>query len=235
MMASVREADFIVWPPNPEMACSTVSVAAHTLYENADPYLMREPSGTLVTTHCRYEQVDDRSVKVSGSQFQEARPYTIKLEASEFVGFHSLAIGGIRDPMIVHHLASFLVEVRARAERQVLDSVGLQPAQYMLHLRVYGRDGVMGPLEPIKEPAHEVGIVFEAFAPTQEQANAIVATTYYLALHNRVPQWTGMVTNLATPYSPAVVPRGRSFRFSINHTVEPGTPTEMFRTEFEQL
>jgi hypothetical protein len=235
MMAAVREDHFIVWPPNPEMRCSTLSVAAQMLYENANPYVMREPAGTLITTECKYEQLDDRSVKVSGSQFEEADIYTIKLEGVELVGFHSIVITGIRDPMILASLDAFLSEVRLRTEDKISETLDLTPSDYQLHFKIYGRNGVMGSLERVKTPPHEVGIVFSAFAPTQEAANTVVSTARYVALHNPVPEWHGMVTNLASPFSPEVMARGPAYRFSLNHVVEPADPIEMFRTEFEDV
>jgi len=235
MMAAIREDHFVVWPPNPQMRCSTLSVAAHTLYENANPYFIREPSGTLDTTRCVYEQSDEDSVKISGSEFEEAHSYTIKLEACEFVGHHSIAIAGIRDPMILSDLETFLAEVRLRTESKVTETIELDPSDYLLNFRVYGRNGVMGPLERVRTVAHEVGIVFEAFASSQEQANTIVSTARYIALHNPVPEWSGMVTNLASPFSPEVMSRGPAFRFSFNHVLEPRDPTEMFRVELEEV
>jgi hypothetical protein len=44
-------------------------VASHTLYENADPFELKEPSGTLCTNAARYEAISDRAVRVSGSEF----------------------------------------------------------------------------------------------------------------------------------------------------------------------
>ena len=49
-------------------ACTTLSVAAHMIYENANPNVMREPSGTLDVTDARYEQLDERRVRVTGSR-----------------------------------------------------------------------------------------------------------------------------------------------------------------------
>jgi len=50
------------------------SVAAHTLYENADPFLVTEPSGVLDTEHASYEQVSDQVVRVRGAVFRRLRP-----------------------------------------------------------------------------------------------------------------------------------------------------------------
>ena len=39
------------------------------------------------------------------------------------------------------------------------------------------------------------------------------------------------VSNLAFPYSPRHIPRGKVFRFNLNHVVEPADPCEMFPLE----
>ena len=47
---------------------TTASVAAHTLYEKTHPFLLAGPGGTLDLSNCKYEQVTDRRVRVSGSK-----------------------------------------------------------------------------------------------------------------------------------------------------------------------
>jgi hypothetical protein len=235
MFGIIRDDHFIIYPPDPELRCTTVSVAAHTLYENAHPYLTREPSGTLITTECRYEAVDERSVKVTGSQFEVAPEYTIKLEAAELVGYHTVSMAGIRDPFITRDIDNWLAKVRATAEKKVKEERGLDPSDYLVNFRVYGHNAVMGLLEPVKTPAHELGIVFEAFAATQDLATAVCVTARYVALHHWVPQWTGQVTNLAIPHSPPEMERGPAYRFTMHHAVVPETPTEMFRLEYETV
>jgi len=49
MMAVVHEDAFDVFPLRPDYRCTPQSVASHTLYENADPFDLKEPSGTLDT------------------------------------------------------------------------------------------------------------------------------------------------------------------------------------------
>jgi hypothetical protein len=50
-----------------------------------------------------------------------------------------------------------------------------------------------------------------------------------------VPEWTGLITSIAYPYSPAEIPRGATYRFNMNHVVEPATPMEMFSIEYEKV
>lgn len=231
MVATVDDEGFTIGPMNPAMRCSPLSVAAHTLYENGDPFVMREPSGTLETTDCVYESIDDRLVRVKGSVFHPADEYTVKLEAAELVGYRSFSISGVRDPMILRDLDQFLGEVRERTYAKVLDTAGVGPECYQLNFRRYGLDGAMGSLEPETAIGHEIGLMIEAIAETQELASIIASYGRYLALHNPVAHWTGMVTNLAVPMSPPVINHGEVYQFTMNHVVIPDSPTEMFRVE----
>jgi hypothetical protein len=57
----------------------------------------------------------------------------------------------------------------------------------------------------------------------------------HMAVHYPVPEWSGLITSIAYPYSPAEIERGASYRFNMNHVVEPGSPLEMFRIEYETV
>ncbi len=228
--------EFIVEPPNPEYRCDPVSVASHNLYENATPYELIEPSGVLNTFNARYEAVSDRAVRVSGSTFKTSPRYTIKLEGAELAGYQSIIIGSVRDPIILRQLDTWLSGM-TRAIRERLDAVfgaGIG-AQYELQVRVFGRDATMGPLESDRSVGHEVGLLFQVTAQTQDLATAIMKSVSHMAVHYPVPEWTGLITSIAYPYSPAEINRGASYRFNVNHVVEPATPLEMFPIEYETL
>lgn len=237
MMAYLEGDAFVVRPPNPELRCSPVSVAAHTLYENPSPFHLYEPSGMLDTSAAEYEALDRRSVRVTGSQFVPADRYTVKLEGAEQVGYQAISIAGIRDSVVLGQLDDFLGAVRRRAERRIGDTFGgaLRPQDYTLRFRVYGRDGTMGQLEPVAEVrGHEVCLIIEGVAGTQEIASAVVGVAEYIALHNPVPQWRGSITNLAFPFTPSVTERGPVFRFNMHHVLELEDPLEPFRIEHEK-
>ena len=69
MFAYLRDDHFLLEPTHPGKRCTPVRVAAHTLYENASPYHLYEPSGMIDTTTSRYEQHDPRTAKISGTAF----------------------------------------------------------------------------------------------------------------------------------------------------------------------
>src|SRR6185369_4079420 len=60
VLATIDREGFTVEPLDPSAACTPTSVAAHMLYETADPFRMREPAGTLDVTDAVYTAVDDR-------------------------------------------------------------------------------------------------------------------------------------------------------------------------------
>lgn len=237
MMAWVREDHFVVEPPHPDYWCTPQSIASHTLYENANPFHLYEPGGMLDVTDARYEAVSDRAVLVRGSQWVPSRKYTVKLEAAELVGYQSIVLGSIRDPVMLRQLDDWLARMQEKLTDRIRDGFdGLEPERdYKLFIRVYGRDGTMGPLEPVKTTAHEVCLAMEVTASTQELATALADTVHHFAVHYPVPEWHGLITGVAYPYSPAVLNRGAVYRFSMNHVLEPADPYEMFPIEMMEV
>ena len=233
MLCTLRQDEFIVEPANPEMRCTPLSVAAHTLYENADPYLLYEPSGALETRDAVYEAVDERRVRVRGSAFRKM-PYTVKLEGASFAGYQSIVIGGVRDPVILDQLDDWLSSMRTRITERIDSIFGRDMgARYHMNLRVYGRDGVMGAREPERgRIAHEVCLLLDFLADDQETAHTMAASGGHIALHHPVPEWHGLISGVAFPYAPHVIDRGPVYRFMLNHVLEPATPMEPFRIDY---
>ncbi|MBI4207839.1 MAG: acyclic terpene utilization AtuA family protein [Betaproteobacteria bacterium] len=232
MFAWVRQDHFVVEAPDPALRCTPQSIASHSLYENADPFRLVECSGTLDLTQSRYEALTERSVKVAGSAFIPAQRYTVKLEGAEKAGYQSILIGSIRDPFIIRQIDDWTTRLKERIHNRVRMVYGgkLRMEDYLLHIRVYGKDGTMGPLEPVKEiRSHELCLIFEATAPTQDIASTIAGIIRHQALHLPIPEWSGLITAVACPYNH--LDRGAVYRFNVNHVVEPDAPCEMFPME----
>ena len=230
----VHDDGFVIEPLDPEHQCTPQSVASHTLYENADPFLITEPGGVLDTHGARYEAESDRAVRVQGSAFHEAERYTVKLEGAEVVGYQTIIIGGVRDPYMLRQLDSWLAGMQAGFKLRVgeIFGCGLQEDDYSISMRVYGRDAVMGPLEPrATELPHEVGLLFEITAADQATATSIAKVFGHFAVHYPIPEWNGLISGIAYPFAPAEIERGIAYRFNLNHVVEPDDPYEMFRSE----
>jgi hypothetical protein len=238
MMAFLRNDHFVVEAPDPALRCTPQSIAAHSLYENADPFLLKECSGTLDLTASRYEAVDGRIVRVSGSRFLPASIYTVKLEGAEKVGYQSVVIGSVRDPFIVRQIDDWTARLRERIHERVAQVFGaaLKREAYHINIRIYGKNGTMGLLEPVKETrAHELALLIEATAPSQEAASSIAGIVRHQALHLPIPEWSGLITALACPYNPAHLDRGAVYRFNVNHVVEPDDPYEMFPMQLYEI
>src|SRR5690606_20758564 len=145
-----------------------------------------------------------RSVKVSGSRFIPAPRYTVKLEGAEKAGYQSILIGSVRDPFIIRQIDDRTARLEEQIHGRVKTVYGdrLAREDYLLFSRVYGKNGTMGALEPVKEiRSHELCLSFEITAPTQEIASTIAGITRHQALHLPIPEWSGLITALACPYN----------------------------------
>jgi hypothetical protein len=238
MMAVLHEDSFDVFPLREDYHCTPQSVASHTLYENADPFELKEPSGTLRTGNARYEAISDRAVRVSGSEFANDSEYTIKLEGVRHVGYSTILMGGVRDPYILAQIDSWLAQLEDSIKTRIQNTVGERA--YEIVTRVYGRDGVMGALEPHRRIAggvggHEAFVLWDVISESQELSRTIATSLSHLAVHNPIPKWHGLISGVAFPYSPPEIDRGPVYEFHLNHVLVPDSPTSLFCTQYEEV
>jgi Acyclic terpene utilisation family protein AtuA len=234
LVAYVRDGHFDVEPLDPSARCTPLSVAAHTLYENSNPFLLTEPSGVIDTTDTTYLAVSERRVRVCGSQFTPAARYSIKLEGARQAGFQTIAVGGVRDPQIIASLHELLPRARAYFDDRIADLFDgrVAPDSYDIDYRLYGQDAVLGALEPMRGASiHEVGILITVTASTQDVATKIATLVCHASAHLPIPGYHGLVSTIAYPFSPPEIERGPVYRFTLNHVCLPDDPLEMFRIE----
>jgi hypothetical protein len=237
IFTTISQDEITIRPYGAGLRCTPHSVAAHSLYENADPYLHRECSGTFDLTKSTFEAIDDLTVRIRGTEFIP-EPYTVKLEGAALAGYQSIIVGGIRDPYIIRQLDSWLAAVRNYIDESVSQvlSEKADKSSYNLNFHTYGINAVMGRLEPDpKHLPHEVGVVLEATAPTQDMAHKLAQLSRQPLLHYPIKEWAGSITAFACLHNPAVIDRGPVYRFNLNHVAIPSTPVEMFRTHFVDL
>lgn len=228
MIGTLRRDHFIVEALNPIRKCTTLSVAAHTLYEKTNPYMLPGPGGILDLTGAKFEQFTDRAVKVSGSKFIKSEKYSIKLEGVKKIGYRTVSIAGARDPIFIKRLDEILQAVRYGVEDNFKDLEN----KYRLDFKIYGKNGVMGTLEPIKEIAsHELGIIIEAVAEDQATANTICSFARSTMLHYGYEGRISTAGNLAFPYSPSDFKGGEVYAFNLYHLIETDDPTELFKID----
>ena len=190
LIAYIRDDHFEIEPLDLDAQVTPLSVAAHTLYENSNPFLLTEPSGVVDTEHAVYHATSARSVRVSGSDFHHAATYSLKLEGSQLVGYQTVVIGGIRDPKIFMALEALLPKAQLYFRARVAELYGerLSPQEYDIDFRIYGRGAVMGALEVETDGVPtEVGILITITAPSQELASKIAKFVSHVSAHLPVP------------------------------------------------
>ena len=237
VLARIRPDHFLLEPTQARSRCDVASVASLTLHENPNPFEVRQPSGTIDTHQTVYEQVDDRCVKVSGSRFIQALNPTLKVEGAELVGYRTILVAGIRDPRLLERLDEFL-EVYRETLRRVARSLDIAEQDYVIQFRVYGRDAVMGSLEPLaKEVGHEVGLIIDCVGRTEEIAGAIGSRMGPTGSRLDITGKLGGGGNFAYPFSPSLIKAGPVYRWSVWHLVDTDERemTDLFRISIEDL
>jgi len=231
VVGTLYDDHFTVEPGHPERRCTRTRVAAHTLYENPSPYHLKEPNGTLDTSAASFEQIDKRTVSVSGSRWLPAERYTVKLEGVRELGFRTVFIAGIRDPILVATIDDFVTSCQDRIARDVA-ALGIGENDYTVGIKVYGRNAVMGANEPItKSAAHELAVLVDVIASDEDTSRAVCAKARYSLLHTDFPGRMCISGNLAIPFSPSDLSAGRVYEFNIWHVMECDDPMQPIRME----
>ncbi len=225
VIGEISHQDVKVTPMHPGQRCTVASVAGHAMYERSNPYFEYVAGGMLDMRECRYEQFDERTTRVTGPRFEPASEVRVKLEGAGKVGERYMGFAGVRDPYTIERID----EVIAWARRAVAERFGEEAeGGYELHYQVYGRDGVMGELEPLRhKPAHELGIMVFGVAPTREMAEEVALTGTRQMFYARLPDVKGTAGGVAFPLD-EVVRVSPAYRWTLNHTVRVDDPLELF-------
>jgi len=214
----------------PSRAATPASVAAHSLYEQADPFEIREPAGHADLRNVTYRALDARRTRVEGATFEPARTLTLKLEGAAFVGHRALLLAGAADPrFIAQHQQIF-----AAVAQVVRDLVCEDTAEdYRLGFRLYGVDGVRNWAQPPEQLPREAFVMGECIAPTRERAEEVIRTTKQYLLHHGYEGRLSTAGNLAFPFTPPEVMAGPAYRFNVFHLMEVDDMAELFPVEVE--
>lgn len=225
MMGYLYEDSFAVEPCTENRKCTTTSVAAHTLYEKSNPYLLPGPGGMLDLQECTFEQETDRRVRVRGSNFIPQIRKNVKLEGAKYTGCRTISICGNRDPLFIAELDNTLEALHQR----VADNLSGTNIDYKLDFIIYGKNGVMGALEPNPVcEGHEVGLVIDVVSDTQENANTVCAVARSTLLHYGYPGRMATAGNLSFPFSPSDIAVGGIYTFAVYALLENEDPISLF-------
>ena len=153
------------------------------------------------------------------------------MEAAKCVGFRTVSIAGVRDPIFIREIDAILQGVTKRVEDNFKNLQG-----YHLNFKIYGKNGVMGDLEPVKEiTSHELCIVIDAVAKTQDVANTVCSFARSTMLHYGYEGRIATAGNLAFPYSPSDFKVGAVYNFSLYHLIEVSDPVSIFKQTMVQV
>jgi len=213
---------------HPGQRCTVASVASHAMYERANPFFEHVAGGVLDMSRCRYEQIDERTARVTGFEFRRDAVYCIKLEGAGKIGERAVSIAGIRDPYTIKHVDAVMAWARSKVEERW----GPSGARYQLYYHVYGRDGVMGPWEPVHTLAHELCIVVESVAPRFEDAEVICALGTRNLFYARLPEVKGTAGTAALMMDEVL--RGKpGYEWTVNHVLPLADPLELCTVKLE--
>jgi len=235
LSVTMEPESFVVEPLADDIRCTPFSVAAHQLHEVADPVTMVEPGWTTDLSQATYDPASDRSVRVAGSVAQKT-PYTVKLEGAESAGFQRMFMFSVRDPTVLAHLDQWAAGIQddiAIRCREILGDGALEQCQ--VHVRTYGKDGTMGPREPVPTfEGHEAFFLVDVLAPTPALCETVTSVIWYAYLHAKGPAWRGSST-VAWPFTRFVHDLGEVPRFNVHHVIEVDDPLSLFRIEYEEV
>jgi hypothetical protein len=223
VIGTITDQDVKITAMHPDQYCTIASVAGHAMYERSNPYYEMFAGGTLDMSNCKYEQVDKKTTRITGPEFIPINgKVKVKLEGAAFVGERYVGIAGVRDPYTIKNIDKVVDWATSQAEQD------LGGEDYKLHFHIYGKNGVMGELEPIKEiKSHELGIVVEAMAKTKELAKEAATIGTRQIFYARLPEVKGTAGTAAFLFD-EVLPASPAYRWTLNHTIEVNDAMDLF-------
>ena len=73
VIVTVDPQGFEIEPLDADNRCTPYTVSAHLLYENSDPFRLKEPGVVLDASDAHYEALDSRRVRVTNSRAEATR------------------------------------------------------------------------------------------------------------------------------------------------------------------
>lgn len=212
---------------HPEQRCTVASVAGHAMYERSNPFHEYVAGGLLDMTDCHYEQVSEKTTRVTGMKFVPAEEFRVKLEGSGRLGARFVGMAGIRDPYTIANVDAVIEWARTQVRERFGDD------GWELHYNVFGRNGIMGEMEPLKDkPAHELLIVVQGVAPTREMAEELTITGTRQLFYARLPEVKGTAGGVSFVFD-EVMEASPGCRWTLNHTMAVNDPLALFPTHSE--
>ena len=230
VVVEVGKSGFSVEPVSRDARCTPETVSAHMLYENSDPFRLHEPGGMLDASRARYEAMDSRRVRVTGSEWIPADSYAVKLEGAAVAGYQTTILIVVRNPRYVGRVRDWSERLQAFVKAEIKSRTGREEDTYAFEFRLIGLDSALGDLEFSSSAPAEVGVLAIVTAESQEAANELAKLANPFLLHFPLEGDEELPT-FAFPFSPAETERGRQYEFRLNHVLELDDPMDAFRID----
>ncbi len=212
---------FELKPANPAKRCTVDRVAAHTLYEQTNPYLIFEPDGVCDLTNSKFEQVDERTVRVSGSVFREAEEKTLKLEGVKCSGYRTICPSAIYDSKTIENIDLIIDTVTNFVKDNTAKT--LPENSYTITFKTVGG------------AESSFGIIMDIVGDTQEIADTVCALARSRMLHCDYDGRKSSAGNLAFPFSPSDIHVGPVYEFSVFHLTKVDSLLETSEITIEEV
>ena len=219
MQAYIYPDCFELRPASPERSCKWQRAAAHTMYEQTNPYMIYEPDGEIDLSECVFEQKDERTVKIYGARFRAAEKKTLKLEGVRLAGYRTIAVAGIYDRETIRRFPY----IKSAVEKFVRESSGLRAEDYTLTFKAWGGE------------ESSLGVVIDAVGRTEEIADTVCSLARSRMLHCDYEGRKSSAGNLAFPFSPSDAHMGEVYEFCVFCLAEVDSLSETARTVIERI
>ncbi len=146
------------------------------------------------------------------------------------MGERCYVVVGVRDPETIANIDQAINWAR----NKVAAWYGEAGAVYQLYYHVYGKNGVLGDLEPVREiRSHELGIVVEVIADSLAQAEKIVTLAARGIFYARLP--TKGTAGGGAFLTEDVLVGKPAYEWTLNHIIQVKDPLQYFSIAMESV
>ena len=233
IMVEFDKTGFTVEPMSKNASCTSETVAAHMLYENADPYILHEPGGYMDVTYSNYYNIDNKKVRVEGAKWHASKQYSVKLEGAKIAGYQASLLVLLRDKNYVENVKKWTDKLSKFLKKEIYERMDIDTSEYSLEFRHIGLNSILGELEKnIRSPV-EVGVLCLITSKNQLSTEIAKLINPFL-LHFPLSSNEELPT-FAFPFSPVHSDRGCVYEFALNHILELDNPMDAFQIEISEV
>ena len=233
IMVEFDKTGFTVEPMSKKASCTSETVAAHMLYENADPYILHEPGGYMDVTYSNYYNIDNKKVRVEGAKWHSSKHYSVKLEGAKIAGYQASLLVLLRDKNYVENVKKWTDKLSIFLKNEIKERMAIDTSEYSMEFRHIGLNATLGELEKnIRSPV-EVGVLCLITSKNQISAEIAKLINPFL-LHFPLSSDEELPT-FAFPFSPVHSDRGCVYEFSLNHILELDNPMDAFQIKISEV